>query len=368
MLLGLLGNNKELNKKKNQLNVEHLEDRAVPAANVVLSAGVLTVTGDDAADRIQVSTINNGATIQVQYNTATNRLVTQNFQANAVQRILVNSGNGDDYVANLTGVSATLNAGGGNDYIQGGTGTDVMSGGDGNDTVIDNAGGINTFNGNGGDDYLSSTVAGATMNGGDGNDVLYDIIGNSRFDGGGAFDIVISTAADPIQNGEQNVRFGTTTAQVARVGDVLFINGTANDDNISVSQQANGKFLVNFNGQQTLIDGGGLRSIAVLGGAGNDIITNNTNLFMVAYGGDGNDILSGGGAFDFLKGGGGNDTIVVSGGNRDFISGDAGADTLVSNNRNVNDQDTIAADPNDIVQSNGKNIVVGTFLFDFRNA
>jgi Ca2+-binding RTX toxin-like protein len=369
LLSNLKDEKKRSSKPKNQLQAELLEDRAVPAANVVLSAGVLTITGDSGGDRVQVSTINNGAAVQVQYNTATNPAAMATFRAGDVQSIVINGNGGDDYLANLSLETTTINGGTGNDYLQGGLGNDNLNGQGGDDIAIDNTGGSNNFTGGTGNDVLSSTVAGANMNGGDGNDILYDIIGGSNFNGGNGTDIVIATAADPVLGGEQNVRFGTTTAAVARIGDVLYINGGAADDSIDINNGPNNTVRVVMNGVTTSVSSVGLRSIAVLGGAGNDRIDNNTALFMVAYGGDGNDDLRGGDAFDFLKGGGGNDLVSARSSGNDFISGDAGADTLVSDNSfQLSGKDIVAADPTDTVMTDGNDIVVGTLLFNFRNA
>jgi Ca2+-binding RTX toxin-like protein len=355
--------------KKTRMKVESFEARITPAVTVGLSGATLFASSNSASDRVQVQTVDNGANLQVTFTNATGGLSTQKFAAANVNNILLIGNGGDDYLANLTGVAATISGGSGNDYLQGGTGNDVLNGNGDSDVLIDNAGGINTFDGGGGNDTLSSTVAGATMIGGGGNDLLYDIIGGTFFDAGSGTDIVIGRNDNTILGGEQVVRFGSTTAPFLVIGDVLYINGGTGDDSIVIDPGANNTVVLTFNGQKTTIPATGLRSIAVLGNAGNDTIDNNTGLFMVAYGGDGNDDIRGGDGFDFLKGGGGNDFVSARSSGNDFISGDAGADTLVSDNSfQPSGKDTLAADPTDSIQTDGADIVTGTFLANFRNA
>jgi hypothetical protein len=90
--------------------------------------------------------------------------------------------------------------------------------------------------------------------------------------------------------------------------------GTGNDTLIAVSNVATA----------------GSRSLAVDGGAGNDIITTTaggaTDLTTIA-GGAGNDIITSGAGIDTIDGGAGNDTI-VSNGAADVISGGEGTDTI----------------------------------------
>jgi len=354
----------------------------VPAVAVALSAaGVLTLTSDGGSDRVQVSTVNNQT--QAQFTNASGVVNLATFSAGAVSSLVMNGNGGNDYLANLTFLAGTLNGGDGTDYLQGGGGNDTLNGNAGNDVLIDNTGGVNTFNGGIGDDQLSSTVAGATMNGGDGNDLLYDIIGGSTHNGGNGFDNIIANnndniAADRTNNDGQNLvtTFGITTAPTAVVNRILYINGTAGNDNITIND-AGPNVVVTINGVSQTFGRASFRGIAVLGGNGNDMIDNNTGdqnaataVFMVAYGGNDNDDLRGSGGFDFLKGGAGNDTISARSGGNDFIGGDAGADTLLSDNGAgvISGRDTIYTDAQDIqILTDGNDIVVGDFRANFLN-
>lgn len=368
-----------VSKKQSKLHMESLEVREVPAVAASLSAaGVLTLTGDGANDRVQVSTV--GTQVQAQFTNAAGSLTTLSVDVAAVKSVVLNGGGGNDYLANLTWMPGTLNGGSGNDYLQGGAGNDTLNGSTGNDTLIDNTGGINTFNGGDGDDALSSTVAGATMNGGNGNDLLYDIIGGSTHNGGAGTDNIITNVGDTLigndrlNNGADLVTsFGSTTASVQVVNKILYVNGTAGNDTITIDD-AGANLSVNVNGVRTLISRSAVRGIGVLGGDGDDRIDNNSDdnnaaraVFMVAYGGNGNDDIRGSAGFDFMKGGAGNDFVSARSGGNDFIGGDAGADTLASDNGAGVDsgRDTIYADPTDTVTRETRDTVVGTFLADW---
>jgi Ca2+-binding RTX toxin-like protein len=366
-------------KNRSKLDLNSLEAREVPAVGLSLSAaGALTLTGDGAADRVLVSTVGNQ--IQAQFTNAGGGLTTVSVDATAVTSIVMNGNGGNDYLANTTGVFSALNGGTGDDYLQGGTGNDTLNGNAGNDVLIDNAGGVNTFNGGVGDDQLSSTVAGATMNGGDGNDLLYDIIGGSTHNGGAGTDNIITNVGDTLVGNDRNnngadlvTSFGATTARAAVLNRILYVNGTAGSDTITIDD-AGPNVKVSVNGQTSFFGRASFRGIGVLGGDGNDVIDNNTGdanpataVFMVAYGGNGNDDIRGSGGFDFMKGGAGNDFISARSGGGDFIGGDAGADTLVSDNAAGVDsgRDTLYADPTDTVTTDGRDKVVGTFLADW---
>lgn len=364
-------------KNRSTLDLNRLEAREVPAVAASLSAaGVLTLTGDGAADRVLVSTVGNQ--VQAQFTNAAGSPTTLSVDAAAVKGLVLNGGGGNDYLANTTGVFAALNGGTGDDYLQGGAGNDVMNGGAGNDTLIDNTGGTNTFIGGDGDDQMSSTVAGATMDGGAGNDLLYDIIGGSKFTGGAGVDNVIVKAGDALTdldptnntNNDLVTVFGQTTAPTAVINRILYINGTSGNDTITIDD-AGPNLKVTINGQSSYFGRASIKGIGVLGNDGDDKIDNNSDdnnasraVFMVAYGGNGNDDLRGSAGFDFLKGGAGNDYVSARSGGNDFIGGDAGADTLVSDNGAGVDsgRDTIYADPTDTVSAEARDKVVGTFL------
>lgn len=123
-----------------------------------------------------------------------------------------------------------------------------------------------------------------------------------------------------------------TTAFVS--GNVLYVQGTAGDDTILVTQNGDGSLSVSdvagtFNAN----------SIAILGYAGNDRLEVDVAITKVSrlYGLDGNDTLLGGSGGDFLYGGNGDDEMYGRDGNdsmnggfgTDLFNGGAGFDTAI---------------------------------------
>jgi len=150
------------------------------------TAGLLSVTGDNADDAITVNRdaagqiLISGGAIPVQ------EAQPQPTLAN-ITGIDVLGGNGNDMisldnVAPPTGQAlppAHLFGGNGNDTLTGGAGNDTLFGGNGDDTVIGGKGNDTAFLGNGNDTFI--------WNPGDGNDVV---------DGGRGFDTLVFRGAD----------------------------------------------------------------------------------------------------------------------------------------------------------------------------
>jgi hypothetical protein len=148
------------------------------------TAGLLSVTGDNADDAITVNRdaagqilINGGATpVQEAQPTLTNTTEIDVFGGNGNDTISL------DNVAPPAGQAlppAHLFGGNGNDTLIGGAGNDTLFGGNGNDTVIGGKGSDTAFLGNGNDTFI--------WNPGDGNDVI---------DGGRGFDTLDFRGAD----------------------------------------------------------------------------------------------------------------------------------------------------------------------------
>jgi hypothetical protein len=255
-----------------RLQVESLEDRSLPASGVssVLSRGVLTVTGTDAADKItirqtaahNVSVIGNG--------------VTRSFSG--VNSVSVDGRGGNDTITmdtrytdahRITPLNATLNGGAGNDTLIGGSGNDTLNGG----------------------------------------------AGTNKLDGGA---------------GKNALTGGTGTGGVTTVLNrgVLSITGTNAADKVTIRQTAAHTVSVNANGGTKTF--GGVNSVRVDGRGGNDTITMDTSytdarhitpLNATLNGGDGNDTLNGGSGNDTLNGGAGNDTLNAGKGTDTFNGG-----------------------------------------------
>ena len=146
------------------------------AIKVNFTAGLLSVTGDNADDAIAITRdaagqilINGGAiSAQGDQPTLTNTTEIDVFGGNGNDTISL------DNIAPPAGQAlppATLFGGNGNDMLTGGGGNDMLFGGNGDDTVIGGKGSDTAFLGNGNDTFI--------WNPGDGNDIV---------DGGRGFD------------------------------------------------------------------------------------------------------------------------------------------------------------------------------------
>lgn len=122
---------------------------------------------------------------------------------------------------------------------------------------------------------------------------------------------------------------GDLPAPVTFENGVLFINGTADRDYVSLGEK-DGRVQVRWAGYRAVeFDRSLVRRVTFNGNGDDDQLTADSNFSVPinADGGDGNDILYGGAANDTLNGGAGNDRILGRAGN-DFINGDAGNDEV----------------------------------------
>ena len=148
------------------------------------TAGLLSVTGDNADDAI---TVNRDAAGQILVDGGAVPVQEAQPTLTNTTEIDVFGGNGNDTIS-LDNVAppagqalppAHLFGGNGNDTLIGGGGNDTLFGGNGNDTVIGGKGTDTAFLGNGNDTFI--------WNPGDGNDVV---------DGGRGFDTLVFRGAD----------------------------------------------------------------------------------------------------------------------------------------------------------------------------
>jgi len=262
---------------------------AVSAATVPTVDGTtLTLTGDDASDRVVIGEDAGNLTMTVNGGAVITDFGTGTLPANNTIDLVANLGGGDDEItittANLK--SVTADGGAGDDILTGNNDADTLSGGDGDDRVIGARGGD-------------------TMAGGAGNDVLVwnNGDGNDRMDGDGNADEVEVNGA-PSQGDQFTVQ-----PNAAEPGRVRF-------DRINL-----GLFNLNVNAERITINGLG----------GDDSVTTQPGLApliaMTANGGTGADVLNGSDGADLLNGGDDNDTLTGGGGN-DRLVGDRGADTM----------------------------------------
>jgi Ca2+-binding RTX toxin-like protein len=147
-----------------RLLVEQLEDRNLPST-VVLNAGVLTITGTNLRDEVEVYRTNS-TTLAVW---DSGKVTTFSFAA--VTQIQFTGLDGDDYFSNFTVKPTNADGGAGHDWIEGGDGADTLIGGLGND-YINGWGGVDNIQGNDGHDVLFGGLGKDTLNGGTGNDYL----------------------------------------------------------------------------------------------------------------------------------------------------------------------------------------------------
>src|SRR3954470_3979171 len=114
--------------------IEPLEGRAL-LSSAVLSNGVLTITGNSTADRIEVQKRADKGQLQVELNGSERR-----YSLTSVKKIVINSLGGNDWVE-FSGrdgglkIASSINGGDGNDTLQGGLANDTINGGNGNDRI-----------------------------------------------------------------------------------------------------------------------------------------------------------------------------------------------------------------------------------------
>lgn len=288
---------------------ELLEPRRLLAAS--LANGVLTVTGSNATERIDLFLSSNGSSVVVSIFGGTNDSGDQ-FSLSSISSIHVNALDGFDIVAIAAGVPAVR--------VDGGAGGDEITGGDGNDSLIGGAG--NDFlEGKGGNDMLDGGIGADRMFGNDGIDTA-DYSSRNR-----NLTITLDRAANDGEGGEgDNVQDS--------VENVLCGSG---NDSVSTNTAATGNSSNNYfwgNGGNDLLDGG-VGNDSLDGGEGNDDLRGNVGYdFLdgwtgndVLDGGDQDDVLWGYDGDDILRGGNGNDWLVGEAHN-DLLDGGLGADNM----------------------------------------
>jgi Ca2+-binding RTX toxin-like protein len=135
--------------------IEQLETRRFMSASV--ANGVLTITGTEKADRINVA--QGGAGVIVREGSSISRF----GKSDQITKIIVNALGGNDRINIRCRLAASVDGGDGNDLIHGGRGDDVLVGGNGNDRIFGGAG----------DDSIS---------GGAGRDLLFGGAGDDQLD------------------------------------------------------------------------------------------------------------------------------------------------------------------------------------------
>jgi Ca2+-binding RTX toxin-like protein len=307
---------------------ESLEARRLLAATLDADLGILTITGGDEKNIIQIQvadTINvntpatsftvlesttTGASPPLSFPTEQQILdyiaggtapVTNNFSFDVVREIRILTGGGDDLIilGNKLGRPSFIDSGGGNDSISAGIGDDTITGNNGNDYVF----------GHDADDVIGGGLGGDEILGGDGVDIVDFKTRDTPVNVG------IGVVADDGEAGEgDNVRSDIEGA----------IGGTDNDTFDAVGAPG-GVIFDGADGNDSLFGAGG--DDILIGGEGNDSVV----------GGAGNDFMPAEEATgDTLDGGDGVDTALVDAGTTN--------DDVVGNVENSFD-DEIETDP-----------------------
>jgi Ca2+-binding RTX toxin-like protein len=305
--------------------LEPLESRRLFSVTAAFAGGVLTVTGDNNANVINVSRdpagrllVNSGA-VRISGATAT--------VANTT-RIDVSGLGGDDKLAlneaNGALPRARLSGGAGNDNLTGGSGDDTLAGDDGNDLLFGN-GGADTLTGGRGNDTLAGGGGADQAAGDSGNDRLVwnPGDGSDLNEGGEGIDTVEVNGGNAAE--QFTVTPNGTRVRFDRVSPGPFSLDIGTTENLVVNMKGGDDTFTGAVGLAPLI------SLTVDGGTGNDTIN----------GGDGNDRLLGGDGNDSIDGNAGTDVADLGAGNdvfrwdpgdgSDVVEGRAGTDTMLFN-------------------------------------
>jgi Ca2+-binding RTX toxin-like protein len=312
-----------------------------PTLGATFSNGVLTVTGSDDADNIEIFAKDGTLYVrevvkdQIIFSMPhSNPIITLEnaktafvgLPGSSLQRIVVNANGGDDWIKvdESLGVPVTMRGGLGNDTLMGGSAADELHGEWGDDKIL----------GLGGNDYLYGESGNDLIIGGDGNDKIYGSDGDDNLVGGNGDDWMEGGAGNDQMFGEagNDVMFGGS-------GQNLMDGGAGNDlmfggDDVDAFYGGDGDDLIRGLGGDDRIRGeggnddieGGYGADAIDGGDGNDYIEGDAGNDVIA-GGNGNDVIYGGDDQDWINGQAGDDVLFGNNGN-DFIRGDAGNDQV----------------------------------------
>ena len=238
--------------------------------------------------------------------------------------VTINTGAGNDSVENWRGSSVTINTGDGNDSVSNFGNSMAISGGKGNDSIYNNCypksdGSIHYYSGDYGKNVLFKYAEG------DGNDVIYGFKADSTLSLSGGQYVLYKSGDDVIVTAQDGARI--TLAGAAKLSRVNIVGG-AGDDSIS-----------NYGSSVKIDTGAGndsvqnrSDSVTINAGKGNDSIYNTwdfsknrpysdagSNVLFQYNVGDGN---------DFIYGFTDNSTLSIAGGQ--YVSYKSGDDIIVA--------------------------------------
>jgi hypothetical protein len=200
-------------------NCEALEERALTTiSSATLSAGLLSITADNANDNIEIHrvdpVIQRGGMVLGDFGAvpwsrivvtdktaATNNV--RSFNASEVDRIYIELMGGDDRLLSTVGVPLTVLAGDGNDTVTTGAGADYIDGGNQNDLLIAGRG----------NDILLGSDGSDTLRGGSDDDNLYGGLGFNMMRGKGGDDRLYSDNRSDIVDGGPGYDYGQLIAK-----------------------------------------------------------------------------------------------------------------------------------------------------------
>src|SRR6185369_7010536 len=169
--LGLVKKESKRRPVRRAMTFEPLGERLTPAVNAFFSGGVLSISGDNANNTIDISRnvagqiFVNGGAVSIKGGTPTvaNTKLIQAFGNAGNDVVSLNEANGVLPRANLYG-------GAGNDTLTGGSGNDQLFGDAGDDTLLSK----------GGVDFLFGGAGNDALTGGAGDDQIFGQAGNDR--------------------------------------------------------------------------------------------------------------------------------------------------------------------------------------------
>ncbi|WNZ22117.1 calcium-binding protein [Leptolyngbya sp. NK1-12] len=307
------------------------------AVSASFSPGILTITGDNLDNTIEVSRnaagqilVNGGAVVvSGGIPTVANTTLIQGSGLGGNDRITLNEANGRLPRALLSG-------GSGNDTLTGGSSADLLFGEAGNDTLL----------GKGGADLLLGGTENDVLTGGDADDQVFGEDGDDR-------SVWIPGDDTDLNEGGNNTDISEVNGGGGSEAFVVTANGSrvrldrVNPAPFTLDIGTTENLILNMNGgDDTFSAANNLASsiqLTVDGGAGNDTI----------LGGNGADTLQGGDGNDFVDGQKGNDVAVLGAGNdvfqwdtgdgNDVVEGQANFDTLQFTGTAASEQINIAA-------------------------
>ena len=288
--------------------------RGTVIENAVLGDGADNVTGNDAANTLDLGIGNDSAVAG-----AGNDSVTGGSGFDTID-----GGVGDDTLIGGNGADSLM-GGDGADRLEGGDGFDQIQGGDGDDRILAGSTADRVYGGDG-DDWISGgSNLGITVDG------LWGEEGNDTILGDGGFDLLDGGAGNDLLDGghQADNLYGRDGNDILRGGlglDRLF--GGADDDLAEGGEGNDGLF--GEGGNDSLYGEDGNDSF--FGGSGNDLLS----------GGADNDTLNGGSGFDTLDGGTGDDEMFGRFNADTFVFADGHGNDTIGDFSALNDFEKIA--------------------------